>query len=157
MQLNLGCGLKKFEGFINIDIRREVNPDIIDDVSCLSSIRGGSISKIVANHILEHFPSSATLDILNCWRNKLVSGGVILIEVPNILDIIDRWAGSDSREDSNCFIEMIRDIFGSQDYEYNTHYTGFSVKYLFELLVNVGFKDVVVIPIGGNIAATGCR
>ena len=30
--LNLGCGNKKFDGFINIDSRKECNPDLIYDI-----------------------------------------------------------------------------------------------------------------------------
>jgi predicted SAM-dependent methyltransferase len=32
VKLNLGCGFRKLENYINIDNRAEVNPDLICDV-----------------------------------------------------------------------------------------------------------------------------
>ena len=32
MKLNIGCGLKKKKGYINIDISKDVNPDRVVDV-----------------------------------------------------------------------------------------------------------------------------
>jgi len=32
LKLNLGCGLDKREGYINLDVRKEVKPDIVCDL-----------------------------------------------------------------------------------------------------------------------------
>ena len=33
IKLNLGCGNRKMYGFVNVDARQEVNPDIIYNVA----------------------------------------------------------------------------------------------------------------------------
>ena len=33
VKLNLGCGNRKIHNFINVDARKEVNPDVVCDVA----------------------------------------------------------------------------------------------------------------------------
>jgi hypothetical protein len=57
IKLNLGCGLKKYEGFINIDNDPFVNPDIclnLDDVNIKLPFDSNSVIEIKADHVLEH-------------------------------------------------------------------------------------------------------
>ena len=52
-KLNLGCSERKIHGFINIDSREEVNPDVVGDVTDLDSIdiKNSSVDLIYASHI----------------------------------------------------------------------------------------------------------
>ena len=53
IKLHLGCFDRKIHGFINIDIRKDVCPDIVDDVFKLTSFEDGSVDLIYACHVLE--------------------------------------------------------------------------------------------------------
>ncbi len=54
-KLNLGCGEKKMEGYINIDKRKEVNPDLqIDLEEAHLPYEESSIDEIYTSHLLEH-------------------------------------------------------------------------------------------------------
>lgn len=80
MKLNLGCDIFKIQDFINIDICKDVNPDVIADVSKLP-YENDSIDEIYAGHILEHSPNHALP--LAEWRRVLKPGGKITITVPD--------------------------------------------------------------------------
>jgi predicted SAM-dependent methyltransferase len=57
MKINLGGGLKKPEGFVNVDYDTLVNPDYVvnlDDVNIKLPFENNSIEEIQAHHILEH-------------------------------------------------------------------------------------------------------
>ena len=77
MKLHLGCGLKKIEGYVNIDIRPDVNPDIIDDIYKLNKIPNNSVDVIYACHVLEHFGRHEYLNVLKRWFEILKEGGEV--------------------------------------------------------------------------------
>ena len=58
VKLNLGCGDKILEGYINIDTaseRKERKPDIIADIRDLKKIKTAIADEILAVHVIEHF------------------------------------------------------------------------------------------------------
>ena len=54
VKLHLGCYDRKIHGFVNIDIREDVNPDVVDDVFKLKKFEKNSVDLIYACHVLEH-------------------------------------------------------------------------------------------------------
>ena len=55
IRLHLGCGLRKLEGYINCDISKDVNPDIVVDIANLSKkFKPNSVDEILIEHTLEH-------------------------------------------------------------------------------------------------------
>ena len=54
MKLNIGCGLSRKEGFINVDISPDVKPDMVLDVCGDWPWDDGQISEVHAIHVLEH-------------------------------------------------------------------------------------------------------
>lgn len=78
MKLHLGCGNKRFEGYLNIDLQgSELDCDIrklpFDDEYS---------EEIVAIHVVEHFMITEVADILKEWRRVLKPGGILTIELP---------------------------------------------------------------------------
>jgi SAM-dependent methyltransferase len=67
--LNLGCGYRKIPGYINIDIRPEVNPDLVCDCSEGLPFKDGSVQKVRAFDFLEHIPTGKTVRMIEeIWR-----------------------------------------------------------------------------------------
>jgi len=51
MKLNLGCGSKKLEGWINVDSVAGVEPDLLHDISLPFQYADYSIDEILARNI----------------------------------------------------------------------------------------------------------
>lgn len=154
MKLNLGSGTEQIKGFISVDIREEVNPDILDDISILNKIKNKSVQEIRASHCLEHFPYWQTKEIINTWKRKLQKDGKILVFVPDLLYIIREWI---SEKKTMSFETLIQYIYGQQSYAYNYHYTGFSEYNLKRLFEGEGFKNVAVDASDGNLTLTAWK
>lgn len=82
VKLNLGGGLQKIAGFVNIDhkLGSEVYPLEYED---------RSVDEIRASHILEHFSHREVHVVLAHWVAKLKVGGTIQIAVPSLEWIIE--------------------------------------------------------------------
>ncbi len=55
LKLNLGCGRRKLDGYVNIDKSPVFAPDVVLDLEALPwPFETGSVSEILAIHVLEH-------------------------------------------------------------------------------------------------------
>lgn len=69
IRLNLGCGYRKLEGYVNIDNRQEIEPDLLCDILDGLPYEDNSIDKVRAFDFLEHIPIGKTVDIITeIWR-----------------------------------------------------------------------------------------
>ena len=78
MKLHLGCGKRKWDGYINCDLK---------DSDCDCDIRflpfdDESADEIVAIHVVEHFWITEVANVLRGWKNVLKTGGKLIIELP---------------------------------------------------------------------------
>ena len=142
VKLNLGCGERQLHGFMNIDTRSEVNPDVICDVAQIHEKFEG-VDLIYACHVLEHFPSRASKfqsktwkDALRSWFLALKEGGTLRVAVP------DAKAACEYYLLTNNF-DLVRGFFyGSQTYDYDFHYHSWTEETLTRDLLEIGFKKV---------------
>lgn len=75
MRLNLGCGRKKVDGFINADVQFDVHPDAVIDITDGLPFRDSSVEMVLAYDLLEHIPIGKTVHVIEeIWR-VLVPGG----------------------------------------------------------------------------------
>ncbi len=59
MKLNLGCGNKKLDGYLNVDSYEGVNPDkLIDLTNTPYPFQDNSVSEIIMRNLIEHFPQN---------------------------------------------------------------------------------------------------
>ncbi|WP_293351607.1 methyltransferase domain-containing protein [Phenylobacterium sp.] len=88
MKLNLGCGDKILEGFVNVDVvesRAGQKPDVICDLHQLNPFADDSADEIMAIHVVEHFWRWEVVDILKEWVRVLKPGGKMILECPNLI------------------------------------------------------------------------
>ena len=94
VKLNLGCGDKILDGYINIDVvdaRAGKKPDFICDLRDLSKFESNSVDEIMAIHVVEHFWQWEVVDILKEWTRVLKPGGKMILECPNLITAAEEF------------------------------------------------------------------
>ncbi len=143
-KLHLGCGNRKIYGFINVDIRNDVNPDLCADITQMSSFyKKDAIDVIYACHVLEHFPlkpfkmSQKTYkDVLKDWYHVLKPGGILRLSIPNLKAVFDYYNKTQDLKPLMSF------IYGGEKHDFDFHYHGWDFESLTKDLEEIGFKEV---------------
>ena len=138
--LNLGCFDKKFPPpFINIDIREDVNPDIVDNAFVLNRFDDNSVDLIYASHVIEYFDRDEVNYILQEWYRVLKPGGKIRVAVPDFMKLI--WVYQDTKD----LNRILGPLFGKMPMSDQTiyHKTVYDFNSLKELLKSLGFNNII--------------
>lgn len=83
MKLNLGCGNKRLEGYINIDGNPKAKPNMVLDITKELPFKDNSIDEILASHVLEHLEGESFFKLMEEAHRVLKEGGVFKIRVPH--------------------------------------------------------------------------
>lgn len=145
MKLNIGCDVNHLPGFINIDMREEVKPDVVADVTKGLDFKDGSMELIRLEHFLEHlFYIQIEPFLRECYR-LLKGEGEIVIEVPDILKVCKLFIEKKKPEK-----ECLKAIYGGYaDSGINipqVHKWGWSGETLKDILEKIGFEIVKLGP-----------
>ena len=89
MKLNLGCGRKLLEGYVNVDMTWDGDhperPDVICDIRDLRpKFKDEVADEILALHCIEHVHSWEALPMLKDWHRVMKPGGKLIIECPDL-------------------------------------------------------------------------
>lgn len=136
MKLHLGCYQKKIHGYVNVDIREEVKPDIVDDVFKLNKFESSSADLIYSCHTLEHARPDEAIKALARWYDVLKPNGLLRLAVPDLEAVFEYYQTTKNLKELRTF------IYGSQKHPYDIHYTGWDFNSLARDLESVGFKDI---------------
>lgn len=85
VRLNLGCGDKILEGFVNVDLAGNWSgrpPDVVADITQRLPFDDGSVDEVHAYHVLEHLDRWKAPDCLRDWVRVLRPGGRLILEMP---------------------------------------------------------------------------
>lgn len=77
IRLNLGSGYRKMEGFVNIDNRKETNPDLLCDVTTGLPYKDGEVLHVRAYDFLEHVPQEKAIALIEEIYRVLQVGGLL--------------------------------------------------------------------------------
>jgi predicted SAM-dependent methyltransferase len=84
MKLYLGSRDYRPDGFLTVDMDPTHKPDILADVTDLTSVASESVDEVCASHILEHIPWPQAFTALAEWARVLRIGGRLCIAVPDM-------------------------------------------------------------------------
>lgn len=93
MKLNLGCGDKILDGYVNVDVapsRLGKKPDLLCDLHELT-FDDDSADEILSVHVVEHFWRWEVVDILKEWKRVLKKGGRMVLECPNLRSACEQF------------------------------------------------------------------
>ena len=137
MKLNLGCGKKYKDGFINIDAFDSTVADKTMSVLDLE-FHSNVVDEIEACQLIEHLGYINTIYALAEWSRVLKPGGTLLIETPDIETSFKEYIkGSlDTRKD------LLSWIFGveSQGMQHRLCFPDILIKNLLEKSGFIGIK-----------------
>ena len=137
MKLHLGCGRKRLDGWINVDIN---NADVNCDIRKLP-FENDSASQVMAVHVFEHIPYSDKENVLNEWKRVIKTGGTLILELPCMDKVIDYI-----RKNEKLAPNMVMwPLFGDPSTiktEHDLHKWCYSRDELASLLFHAGFKTV---------------
>jgi len=83
MKLNLGSGHNRITGYVNLDIRPEVKPDVVCDVEKGLPYDDNSIDEVRAHDFLEHIRLGQTIHVIEEIYRVLKPGGRLSISIPS--------------------------------------------------------------------------
>jgi predicted SAM-dependent methyltransferase len=134
--LHLGCGNKHLPGFINIDIQKLPEVDLVADITDLSFIPAESVDLIYACHVLEHIDKKQTVTVLKNWYRVLSYGGTLRVAVPDFA-AITKWYRETGDIDS-----LVGLTIGGNKNDYDNHKALFDLKKLEDVMEEAGFSYI---------------
>lgn len=138
-KLNIGCGFDLRPGYINIDLQSFHRPDIVAGVLDLSVVPSNWAEEIIASDLLEHIGRRQTCHALLEWNRVLSPGGRLYVRTTYLPGLLKRitydWFGS-----IETHKQLINDLFSTQAYEGDYHFTAFTEKLMRFYMWACGFE-----------------
>lgn len=97
-QLHLGCGLIRFDGWINIDADQGSVADIIWDLAKGIPVADSSCALIYSEHMLEHLTVEQGRQFLIECHRALQTGGTVRIAMPSLDVLVEKSHSGKWRE-----------------------------------------------------------
>jgi len=135
MKLNIGCGYKKMQGYLNIDINPQTKPDFVMSAYDLD-FPNEHFNEIIASQVIEHLGFFKTKYFLSECSRVLKKEKFLIIETPHIEKSFEFFLSSQKPEERERILGW---IYGSET-EFMNHVYCFPVELMETLLKEFGFE-----------------
>lgn len=136
MKLHLGCGKRKINGYINIDIQPFPSVDMVADVTNLP-FENNSADLIYSCSTIEHLPRKFWKKTLSHWNNILKPGGFIYISTMDF-----RAATIEYLMEGRSLQDLLGLLIGGGKDETDFHQMIFDEEILSQGLLEAGFQNI---------------
>lgn len=83
-KINIGGGLKRYDGFVNLDMDPLCEPDYLCNIGKDPlPFEDNSVTEVYAFHILEHIPGDSFFHLIKELYRVMEDGAIIHVEVPH--------------------------------------------------------------------------
>lgn len=168
LKLNFGSGLKKYDGFTNLDIQEwEGNTDIVLDMTKFPyPFDTDTVDEIMSFECMEHITFKKIQTVFDEWFRILKGGGKITVQVPDAGSAMEYYVNKqicicvphkgkgveDFVADPSCWncagkakIHPDRWLYtftGAQKHEYDMHLNIFTKERMAEYLNHSGYENI---------------
>lgn len=146
MKLNICCGNKILDGYVNVDVQtyNGVKPDVFADARRLP-FADGSADEVLVVHAIEHFYRWELETVLAEWLRVLKPGGKLILECPNLLEACRMYVEA-HQTDPVAINDQVTmwPLYGDPRWKdpLMVHHWGYSPTTLAGVLREASFKDV---------------
>lgn len=146
VKLNLGCGMYKLKGYVNVD-KYYQHADIHADIKDLH-LPNESVDEILGVHVLEHLNPYTVPQLIAQWYKMLKVGGKVIMEMPDLEAVCKDFAtaNEENRKVLTLCIYGAYDTYteGKTNNITSPHLWGWYPTILEEVFQQSGFKNVKV-------------
>lgn len=142
IKLNIGCGMNKIPGYINIDANGDLNPDLTLDIRKGLPYQDNSVSEIVMYHTIEHIAKPFHRPLLEMLFRIIKLDGWLYLAYPEFEKIARNWL--ENTKSTREWWEAT--IYGRQLDDWDTHRAAMNSRELKITLESIGFVNVEYRP-----------
>lgn len=149
IKLNIGCGLNRKQGWVNIDLHPDV--DLSLDMREPIPLRENSATIIYSEHFFEHldYPGPAQQFLKECYR-ILKPGGTFSVGVPDTQWPLEAYVGPDDKDyfawsKANCLPAWCQTRIDDLNYHFRQdgeHRFAYDYETLYHVLIEAGFQNI---------------
>jgi len=154
LYVNLGCGYRPMQGWINVDWARGPEIQVVWDLRRGLPFQPGSCAAIFSEHMIEHVPKDDAQNLLReCYR-ALQPGGVLRLSTPDAEKFLRSYVGDGEFLKHPNFsrpIDTPIDRINEMMREGGQHLWSYDAALLTLMLKKVGFSTVVMQTFGVSL------
>jgi hypothetical protein len=137
LKLYVGSRNYKPDGYVTVDIDPANKPDIVADITNMTSVAEASCDEVVAGHVLEHIEWPDSFAAIAEFARVLKPGGVVKIAVPDMASLMRMLL---SGESAFHVMGLIYGLGGRVN-TFERHRYGFTPGMLADILETLGFGE----------------
>ena len=143
--VNLGCGSKALDGWINLDAARAPHIEVVWDLRYGLPFPSESCTAIFGEHVIEHIPRTDVVTLIAECHRALQPGGVLRVSTPDAGRFLRSYCGDQNLLHDSRFpeaAETAMDRVNMMMREHGTHLWVYDAESLTLLLRKAGFTNV---------------
>jgi predicted SAM-dependent methyltransferase len=145
MKLNIGCGQRCFDDYMNIDLdeRKDTKYPYLKADALNIPLDNAVADEILTVHIFEHFWPWDIGNVLREWKRLLKDGGKLIIECPNLANSAGMFFNAVRNKDIKAQMMLMNCFYGDpKDRDLpGRHKWGYTPDSLISILNAAGFKE----------------
>ena len=95
MKVNIGSGPNPKEGYINVDLEPDYNPQVVAPATCIP-LDSNSADVVESYHLIEHLGANEAEIALQEWFRLLKPGGQLIVECPDLKKVCQHLVDTDN-------------------------------------------------------------